>query len=202
MADNSPTAPEAPHGDDHRTRASRRRGALLENVLLDAAWEEVAAVGYEQVTMAGVAARADTNKATLYRRWPNRTQLLAAAIDRRVPHLSPDPIDTGNLRDDLISLLEAIANRGQAAEVIPDPGGELSSYLRHHAVTDGLSQMPVVLDRAVQRGEIHHLPPSSTARLPINVLHSELCIGSTPITHQLITEIVDRLFLPLANARD
>jgi AcrR family transcriptional regulator len=48
-------------------------------------------VGYDRVNMAGVATRAGTNKAALYRRWPNRTELLAMAIDRRVSASTPDP---------------------------------------------------------------------------------------------------------------
>lgn len=181
-----------------RPRPSRRHGTVLEHAILDAAWDELAAVGYANVTIAAVASRAATNKATLYRRWPNRTELLAAAIDRRVPRLRTDPADTGNLRDDVIALLKSIADRCHAARLVPDPDGQLASHLRRHAIANGLDQMTTVLDRAHKRGEIKRPPPHATARLPINVLHSELCIAATPITSTLITEIVDQLFLPLA----
>src|ERR671937_754114 len=56
---------------------TRRRGAALEAAILDATWTELAAVGYERLSMEGVAARAGTSKAVLYRRWPNRADLLA-----------------------------------------------------------------------------------------------------------------------------
>src|SRR5216683_6920057 len=97
---------------------TRRRGAVLEDAILDAAWDELAAVGYAQVTMAGIAARAGTNKAALYRRWPNRTELLAAAIDRRVVPLGVESIDTGGLRGDVIAVLEAMNRRCRAAKII------------------------------------------------------------------------------------
>lgn len=181
---------------------TRRRGAVLENAILDAAWDELAAVGYAQVTMAGVAARAGTNKAALYRRWPNRTELLAAAIDRRVAPLAALPADTGSLRGDVIAVLQAMNRRSHAAQAVPDPGGELTAYLRHRAATEGFEQMDLVLSRARRRGEASGSRLSvQVGRLPVSVLHSELCLGTAPVPDQAITEIVDELFLPLAAGR-
>jgi AcrR family transcriptional regulator len=172
---------------------------VLEDAILDAAWDELAAVGYAQVTMAGVAARAGTNKAALYRRWPNRTELLAAAIDRRVVPLATLPADTGSLRGDVIAVLQAVNRRSHAAQTVPDPGGELTAYLRNRAATEGFEQMGLVLDRARQRGEVTPSGPGTpVARLPVSVLHSELCLRAAPVPDQVITEIIDELFLPLA----
>jgi hypothetical protein len=42
---------------------------------------------------------------------------------------------------------------------------------------------------------------TQVARLPVNVLHSELCLGAAPVPDQAIAEIVDELFLPLAAGR-
>jgi len=62
--------------------ATRRRGAKLEAALLQAAWDELTAVGYAALTMEGVAARARTGRAVLYRRWPSRSELVLAASRR------------------------------------------------------------------------------------------------------------------------
>jgi AcrR family transcriptional regulator len=59
----------------------RRRGQELENALLDAAWEELVTAGFASLTMESVAARAKTGVAVLYRRWPNKGDLVLAAID-------------------------------------------------------------------------------------------------------------------------
>jgi AcrR family transcriptional regulator len=178
---------------------TRRRGAVLEDAILDAAWDELATVGHAQVTMAGIAARAGTNKAALYRRWPNRTELLAAAIDRRVVPLDASPADTGSLRGDVIAVLQAMNRRSRAAQAVPDPGGELTAYLRRRAAAEGFEQMNVVLRRARQRRETGPGRMSAqVARLPVNVLHSELCLSTTPVPDQAITEIVDEIFMPLA----
>jgi AcrR family transcriptional regulator len=181
---------------------TRRRGAVLEDAILDAAWDELAAVGYGRVTMAGIAARAGTNKAALYRRWPNRTELLAAAIDRRVVPLGQQSANTGSLRGDAIAVLQAMNRRCRAARTVPDPGGELATYLRRQAAAEGFEQMNLILRRAHQRGETGTAPPGAqVARLPVNVLHSELCLGTAPVPDRFITEIVDELFLPLAADR-
>jgi AcrR family transcriptional regulator len=181
---------------------TRRRGAVLEDAILDAAWDELAAVGYAQVTMAGIAARAGTNKAALYRRWPNRTELLAAAIDRRVVPLAALPADTGSLRGDVIAVLQAVNRRSHAAQTVPDAGGELAAYLRRRAAVEGFEQMDLALSRARQRGEASAAPVSTqVARLPVSVLHSELCLSTEPVPDQAITKIVDEIFLPLAASR-
>lgn len=199
----SATSPAAvAHGAAPGPPRTRRRGAVLEDAILDAAWDELAAVGYAQVTMAGVAARAGTNKAALYRRWPNRTEMLTAAIDRRVAVLAALPADTGSLRGDVIAVLQAMNRRSRAAQAVPDPGGELTAYLRRRAAKEGFEQMALVLIRARQRGEAGASRLSAqVARLPVSVLHSELCLGTTPVPDQAITEIVDELFLPLAAGR-
>jgi len=170
---------------------------VLEQAILDAAWDELAAVGYAQVTMAAIAARAGTNKAALYRRWPSRTELLAAAIDRRVVPLGAQPADTGSLRGDVTAVLEAMTRRCRAAQTVPDPSGELAAYLQRQSAAEAFEQMGLILTRAHQRGETARLS-AHVARLPVNVLHSELCLGATPVSDRLITEIVDGLFLPLA----
>ena len=59
---------------------TRRRGSKLEAALLQAAWDELTEAGYTAFTMEGVAARAKTSRAVLYRRWPNRPELVVAAL--------------------------------------------------------------------------------------------------------------------------
>ena len=89
----------------------RRRGEELENALLDAAWEELATVGFASLTMESVAARAKTGVAVLYRRWSNKDELVLAAIDHyRRTHAVETP-DTGTLRGDLLALLERLQRR-------------------------------------------------------------------------------------------
>jgi AcrR family transcriptional regulator len=191
------TPPSTRRADPSAVPRTRRRGATLERAILDAAWEEIAAAGYDQATMSSVAARAGTNKAALYRRWPNRTELLAAAIDRRVARLDIPPADTGSLRADAIAVLEAMRHRCQATAAIPDPKGELAAYVRRQAAAEAFDQMERTLSRAARRGDLpkQALPPMVT-RLPVDVLYSELALAGDVGRHQVV-DIIDQLLLPL-----
>ena len=78
--------------------ATRRRGAALEAALLDAAWAELQDVGYARLTMEGVADRASTSRAVIYRRWPSRHELVIAALGHQQPIGRGRIPDTGSLR--------------------------------------------------------------------------------------------------------
>jgi len=177
----------------------RRRGATLEAALLDAAWDELIEVGYQHVTMAGVAARAGTAKAVLYRRWPNRTELLAAAIDRRVPDLDEDPAATGDLRADLVTELTRLDERYRAVAAAPDPDGGLADHLLRQAAYTAIGRIGALLRHAVERGELapaDQLP--RIVRLTVALLGSERRLERADSTaDRLVEEIVDDYCLPL-----
>jgi AcrR family transcriptional regulator len=104
---------------DGDLRQTRRRGAELEDAILDAAWEQLVAEGYEHFTMETVAARAEASKPVLYRRWKTRDELLRAAV-RRQGNESARPIpDTGTLRGDVLALLaDANTERNPMAALV------------------------------------------------------------------------------------
>lgn len=81
----------------------RRRGPELEQAILDAALEQLSTVGWNALTMEGVATAARTGKAALYRRWPSKAALVAEALRAGLPPLDRIP-DTGSIRDDLFGL--------------------------------------------------------------------------------------------------
>jgi AcrR family transcriptional regulator len=74
---------------------TRRRGSKLESALLQAAWDELTEVGYAALTMEGVAVRANTSRAVPYRRWPNRPELVVAALRHHTAMAPLDLPDTG-----------------------------------------------------------------------------------------------------------
>jgi AcrR family transcriptional regulator len=64
---------------DHRT-LPRRRGDVLNSAIFEATLDELAEVGYPKLTMERVAARAGASKASVYRRWPSRMELVLDAV--------------------------------------------------------------------------------------------------------------------------
>ena len=190
--------------------ATRRRGAALEAALLEAAWEELDAVGYTQFTMEGVATRARTGKQVLYRRWPNRAQLVAAATRHALGPLFAEIPDTGELRGDVLAVLRKMVER--ARRVKPEHlRGMIVEILDLHPdffdVAAGV--MAEVLKRAVERGELVNadLNPRVVA-LPVDLLRYEGMRGQWPRSEDvpgdrldaLVVEIVDEVFLPLVRA--
>ncbi|GAA4623147.1 TetR/AcrR family transcriptional regulator [Actinoallomurus vinaceus] len=192
--------------------SSRRRGQELEDALLDAAWEELAEVGYGRFTIEGVAARAGTSRPVIYRRWPNRSDLAVAAVRH---HGAKDPVstpDTGSVREDLIELLRrASSHRAEIAALFSVQMGEYFSEtgkspqdLRHELLSGRRQPFGVeeVLRRGIERGEID--PERLTRRiadLPTDLLRHELLMTLQPASDATITEIVDDIFLPLVRTR-
>jgi AcrR family transcriptional regulator len=88
----------------------RRRGEELEAALLEAAWEELAEAGFARLTMESVAARAKTGVAVLYRRWPNKDELVLTTLRHHGTTHPVESPDTGSLRGDMIGLLSGFSS--------------------------------------------------------------------------------------------
>src|SRR5438445_7159203 len=81
-----------------------------EQAILGATLEVLAETGYDALRLDVIAARAKASKATLYRHWPSKADLVVAAVKcyKQTDHLAET--DTGSLRGDLLASLRAIAD--------------------------------------------------------------------------------------------
>ena len=182
----------------------RRRGAALEDALLEAAWEELLAVGYRDLTMDGIARRAGTSKPVIYRRWPSRVEVLIAALLRRSSSIADRIPDTGSLRGDTLSVLRHMnrrfsdvppkARRGLITGVFAE--GEL---LPNNPAREVMPKViTVILERAAERGEIPRRKVNPRiARLPADLVRQEMMLFDAPVPERSLAEIVDEIFLPL-----
>ena len=181
--------------------ATRRRGVALEDAILDAAWLELASLGYSGFTFEAVARRAGTSRPVLYRRWPTRASLATAAIAR---HVSQNPLivpDLGNVRDELCLLLRKFADRSPPKllrlifEMSEDMAAEDASFQDARFRENPLGDL---IERAVQRGEIdaRKLTPR-ILRIPLGLVMHDVIISVRTISDEAIAEIVDQVFLPL-----
>ncbi|GGE44850.1 TetR family transcriptional regulator [Pullulanibacillus camelliae] len=179
----------------------RRRGDELVAAILQAAWDELMEVGFPNLTIERVATRARTSKPVIYRRWGNREELVLAAIQHHLPMPSEQIPDTGRLRHDVIIVLKRM-NR-LIEEIGPEILHGLMSVLGGIPFSELLNLrrtnvMPLILKRAVERGEIHSEKITERIiRLPMDLVRHELLITYQPISEQTLTEIVDDIFLPL-----
>ena len=186
----------------------RRRGPQLESALLDAAWDELVEVGFANLTMESVAARAQTGVAVLYRRWANKDQLVLAAIQHH-SKANPVPVpDTGALRSDLLAQLttasEALAGYYAITVAAAFSGllaatGLTPAQARDKIMeTQALPRTRVIYQRARDRGELDlkRIPPAVLA-LPFDLVRHDLLMDLKPLKPARILSIVDELFLPL-----
>jgi AcrR family transcriptional regulator len=195
--------------------AQRKRGAALEDAILEAAYAELSEVGYTAFTVESVAARARTGKASIYRRWPTRGVLMLDAV---CSHL-PTPQDCG-FRDDLPdSLTTADALRGVAraiTSVIASPAGDVMRAIKCEAVSDPELARAIderfqaprreyllgLLRRGVERGEVR---PEAASALVADVLPAvlthRLILQREPVTGRVITDIIEQILLPLIEPR-
>ncbi|MFZ2044535.1 MAG: TetR/AcrR family transcriptional regulator [Trebonia sp.] len=201
--------------DDYNERAgsaqTRRRGAELEQAILDAAWEQLIAEGYEHFTLDTVAARARTSKPVLYRRWKTRDDLLRATVRHIGAASAPSIPDTGTLRGDLLALL-ANANSTTRNPVAALVSSMLGSYynqtgptpaeLREAFLSQRGSAVEQVVNRAVERGEVDQarLTPRIIA-LPFDLFRNEMMMTLKPVPDHVLRQIVDDIFIPLVTTQ-
>jgi AcrR family transcriptional regulator len=189
-------------------KPTRRHGAELEAAILDAAWEQLVAEGYEHFTVDTVAARARTSKPVLYRRWKTREDLLRATARHRGAADAPAIPDTGTLRGDLLALLaHANTTRNPMAALMssmlgsyynqagPTPAELREAFLSQRSSGSAVEQ---VINRAVERGEID--PDRLTPRiidLPFDLFRNEMMMTLKPVPDHVLRQIVDDIFIPL-----
>jgi AcrR family transcriptional regulator len=197
-------------GEQTGSAAVRRHGAELERAILDAAWEQLVAEGYEHFTIDAVAARAQTSKPVLYRRWKTREDLLRATARHRGAADPPAVPDTGTLRGDLLALLSsANTTRNPMVALVSsmlgsyyNQTGLTPAELREAFLNPRGSVVEQVINRAVERGEVD--PARLTPRiinLPFDLFRNEMMMTLTLVPDHVLRQIVDDIFIPLVSPR-
>ncbi|HSO34413.1 MAG TPA: TetR/AcrR family transcriptional regulator [Labilithrix sp.] len=153
-----------------------RIGGRSERVVRDvlrATIDELGRRGYGALRVEDVATRAGVNKTSVYRRWPTKAELVAAAVRAVAGHHEPLP-ETGSVREDLIVMLQrslafVLTAEGRAlTRLIVSEGGDpdverLARSLRESA----MAQRAQLIARAQERGE---LPSGLDARVVLDAI--------------------------------
>ncbi|MFH0516348.1 TetR/AcrR family transcriptional regulator [Streptomyces sp. M41] len=190
-----------------RTAAPRRRGAVLERAILDAALNQLSTVGWNGLTMEGVAAGAQTGKAAVYRRWPSKEDLVADALRAGLPSFEEAP-DRGSVREDLLELCR------QTREAMFSPSGfALRSVIHecdnqqterfHGVIYEGVVEPTIkllreVITRGIERGEVRHDAANGYVfdAVPAMMMYrSKMCASEW--TDRDLEEMIDQLMIPL-----
>ncbi|MDQ1599305.1 MAG: hypothetical protein QOD68_779 [Actinomycetota bacterium] len=162
-------------------------------------------VGYDRMSMDAIAARAHASKATIYRRWPGKQELVLDAVKARGVGLTVAE-DTGSLRGDLVATYRS-AVHGSAADDADLIAGvlramrtapELADCVRSQVIESKCDVSRVIVARAVARGEL----PAETDPLILHEVasalwfHRVLVVGG-PVDDAFIAHVVDDVLMPL-----
>ncbi|MFD5771491.1 TetR/AcrR family transcriptional regulator [Streptomyces sp. NPDC127049] len=184
-----------------RSRLTPERESELYAAVLDLLRE----VGYDALTMDAVAARTHSSKATLYRQWGSKPELVAKALRHSKPS-GFDEIDTGTLRGDFQALLELADDcqmekdtalmRGLAHAVHTNP--DLHQALRELLIDPELNGFAEFLGRAVRRGEVQPDNPALdfVPHMLIGALVARPLIDDQPVDHAFLSSYVNAVVLP------
>lgn len=183
----------------------RRRGHELENAIFEATLEELSEVGYANLRMESVAARARAGKASLYKRWPSRAHLVRAAVRHRGTTRDMPFAPTGDVRADLERVMHRIAafQEGPDGEAIRGYVGELTAASDGEELRDDIERPRVrmvteIFEAGIAAGALR--PEALTPRLvnlaPSLMTHYFLTRGE-PAPQEVVDEILDLVVMPL-----
>ncbi|MFJ3304781.1 TetR/AcrR family transcriptional regulator [Streptomyces sp. NPDC086549] len=189
-----------------RSRITPEREAELYEAVLDLLRE----VGYDALTMDAVAARTRSSKATLYRQWGGKAELVAKAVRHSKPGGSFDEIDTGSLKGDLHALTlrsddcemeqNSALMRGLAMAVHGNP--DLLKAFKAHLIEPEMAEFRRLLQRAVDRGEVRADNPAIgfVMHMMIGGFAARTMIDERPPTQEFLLSYIDAVVLPALGA--
>jgi AcrR family transcriptional regulator len=190
------------------SRGGRPRDPSRDGVIRAAILRLLADVGYGALTMDAVAAEAGVGKATIYRRWRTKEDLVVDTISD-LHRGEARPPDTGSLEGDLRALLHSLV-----AVIASETGSAtlslLSTVPHHPALAQAFREGPLgvwrdsfsdVWGRAEQRGEV---PPgmagSTLAEATTALLVQRWLLTGRPVDAAYADEVIETVVLPLMRA--
>lgn len=205
MASSLPESDEATALERHP--GGRHLDASRDDALREAALTLLADIGYDRLTVDKIAACAGAGKATIYRRWSGKAELVVDALMCQKPNLAVP--DTGSLRDDLLALarqategkdqnLDAQVFVGLVSALPHDP--ELREVFQERLMDPHVATLKTLFERAAARGEIAPLadPDTVASIFPALVMQRFVLKGTMPDL-DFFTSLIDHVILPLVS---
>ena len=194
-------------------KLGRRRDHTRDPEILRCAVEVLAEEGYDGMTIEMVAARAKAGKATLYRRWASKSELVIDAVAcMKKGDTDPEKLpDTGSLRGDLVAMIKphSIEDSEKKLKVMT---GLASLLARSPELADAVNTAIVdprakinrrFFERAIERGEIAADCDIDTLSMvsPSMAAYRTLILKK-PVDREFLVSLIDGVILPAVGLRD
>lgn len=184
----------------------RKRDPARDGVILDATLRVLAELGYDGTTIDLVASRAGMARATVYRRWPTKADLVVDAVSR----MSGDDVDlaklpdTGTLRGDLLAMVRPFDEEQQQVRIqamvslvaIAQSDPRLAEITSSAGLGPWIEASRLLIRRAVDRGEYPRPADLDTLALVIPMLCVSRAVQRLPITREFSIALIDGVLLP------
>lgn len=185
-----------------------RRAPAREDAILLATMGLLAEVGYDRMTMDAVAKRARASKATIYRRWSGKADLVSTAVRRYAGRRVTAVPEMTTLREDMFEVLRAVRASLTDEEAATITGllvamrhdHDLARIIRRHVLDDKREVFAAGLARAVGRGDAPTTVDGGLlAEISTATLFFRLLITGEPLDDEFLSRFVDAVVLPLLN---
>jgi AcrR family transcriptional regulator len=181
------------------------RAGARDAAICDAALALLSEVGYDRMSMDAVAARAHASKATIYRRWPGKRELVLDAVRSRTPSELTPP-DTGSLRGDIVATLRLMADGigGQDAALMAGvlramrSTPDLAFCVRAEVLEKRRYIGRTLIERAIARGELPSgADPEVWHEVGAALMFFRLLVTGEPVDDAFLTHVADDVLVPL-----
>jgi AcrR family transcriptional regulator len=188
------------------SRRGRKRDPSRDGVILDATLAVLAEHGYDGMTIDMVAAHAGSARATVYRRWPTKADLVLQAVGRlSVRDVDRDQLpDTGSLRGDMTAMILPLGDREQQVRIqamaallsVPKDDARLAQAARRAGIGPWIDVSRTLMQRAVDRGEFPEPANLDTLAEVIPMMCVARAVQQQPITRKFSLALIDGVVIP------
>ena len=187
-------------------RAGRPRDSSRDALILEETLAVLAEAGYDGLTVDKVAARVGAGRATIYRRWPSKVELVLDAVRRLSGgDVGPDALpDTGSLRADMVAMVLPQSEQEQDYRVrilagVASLALSEDPRLARAATTAGVGPwvgaIEALLQRAVERGEYPRADVAVLAAV-IPMMCLSRAVAREPISREFSLALIDGVVIP------
>ena len=197
---------------EKNTVLGRKRDMTRDADIIEAALNILAKLGFDTMTMDMVAAAAKAGKATLYRRWPSKAELVRDALiwmSQGSVDLDHAPV-TGNLRDDLLAIMKPYSNEhaerkfrvlsglGSFSTEYPKLSAEVSAavYGRWTDVNRNLMKLALTRQQIAADADIE-----MACQIIVSLTSTRRVSQGKPFDKAYYAQLLDKILLPALQAK-